>query len=80
MKYLARRAEAAAAQAEQTQEDREFTAARRYDPTMPKTRAKRVSRRDTPVDAFAKSLARQLGTRTGRAIMRGVLGGLFKGR
>jgi len=79
---LARRT-AAAAQAEQAmaqKQTREFNAARRYDPKMPKTRAKPVSRRDTPVDAFAKSFARQLGTRTGQAIMRGVLGGLFKGR
>jgi len=80
---LARRAELAAVEAEKparADDDREFTSARRYEPNMPKTRAKRVSQRDTPVDAFAKSLARQLGTRTGKAIMRGVLGGLFKGR
>jgi hypothetical protein len=30
--------------------------------------------------AFAKSFARQLGTRTGQAVVRGVLGGLFRGR
>ena len=81
---LARRAMVAAGEAERVaraeDDAREFSAARRYDPNMPKTRARRASRRDTPVEAFTKSLARQLGTRTGKAIMRGVLGGLFKGR
>jgi len=37
-------------------------------------------RGDTVVQAFAKSFARQLGGRTGQALIRGVLGGLFKGR
>jgi hypothetical protein len=31
-------------------------------------------------EAFAKSFARQLGSRSGQALVRGVLGGLFKGR
>jgi uncharacterized protein len=37
-------------------------------------------RGDTVVQAFANSFARQLGGRTGQALIRGVLGGLFKGR
>ena len=37
-------------------------------------------RGDTVIQAFAKSFARQLGGRTGQALIRGVLGGLFKGR
>lgn len=41
---------------------------------------KRSRRGDTVAEAFAKSLARQLGTNTGKALVRGVLGGLFKGR
>jgi DNA helicase HerA-like ATPase len=42
---------------------------------------KRSSRRgDSVGEAFAKSLARQLGSNTGKAIVRGVLGGLFRGR
>jgi uncharacterized protein len=45
--------------------------------TAPKTPARRG---DTVVQAFAKSFARQLGGRTGQALIRGVLGGLFKGR
>ena len=40
----------------------------------------RASRSDSPVDAFAKSFARQLGTQSGRALTRGVLGTLFRGR
>ena len=37
-------------------------------------------KRGLHVGPFAKSLARQLGTQTGRAVVRGVLGGLFRGR
>ena len=84
---LARRAEEAAAEAaraeeaEETQEMqlREFNTARRY-------KAPRVSRStsrgrgDTVGTAFAKSLARSLGSKAGRAIVRGVLGGIFRGR
>jgi uncharacterized protein len=87
---LAKRAEAAAREAEatlartQAKEDREFNAARRYNPSMPRTRSSkassRSSSRETAVEAFAKSMARQLGTRAGKSIMRGVLGGLLRGR
>ncbi|NBB98441.1 MAG: DUF853 family protein [Alphaproteobacteria bacterium] len=86
---LAKRAEAAAratetalAQPEQNK-DREFNSARRYDPSMPRKAGRAPSRssgRETAVEAFAKSMARQLGTRAGKSILRGVLGGLFKGR
>ncbi|MCC0077604.1 MAG: DUF853 family protein [Rhodobacter sp.] len=44
------------------------------------TRSSRSSRSDSVVDAFTKSMARSLGTRAGSAIVRGVLGGLFRGR
>lgn len=89
---LARRAEAAAKEAgtalkkaeADAQTEREFNAARRYEPpargAARKAPARRASRSDTPVDAFAKSMARQLGSRTGRALVRGVLGGLLRGR
>jgi len=40
----------------------------------------RSSRSDTAVEAFTKSMARSIGTRAGSAIVRGVLGGLFRGR
>jgi uncharacterized protein len=72
---------------EKTAEERtrEFTAARRYEPVPRSTTrapAKRTtsSRSDTPLDAFTKSMARQLGSKTGQALVRGVLGTLLKGR
>ncbi|MDS9468508.1 DUF853 family protein [Paracoccus sp. MBLB3053] len=40
----------------------------------------RSSNRDTIASAFGKSLARQLGTRTGQALVRGVLGSLFRNK
>ena len=65
----------------QKEPDRDLKAARRYDgspqPTEPKTPG---SRSDSLGTAFAKSFARQLGTRSGQAIVRGILGGLFKAR
>ena len=77
---LARRAEAAAAEAGAGPEgEREFSAARRYRPGTTAA-PKRTSRTDSPTDAFAKSFARQLGTQAGRALVRGVLGGLFRAR
>jgi len=44
------------------------------------TRTTRSSRSDTAVEAFTKSMARSIGTRAGSAIVRGVLGTLFRGR
>lgn len=38
------------------------------------------SRSDSVGEAFAKSFARQLGSKTGQAIVRGILGSLFKSR
>lgn len=91
---LARRAEAAAREAEreewreQEREEREYTRGRRYQPggssrrvkTTRSTSRRRSSRSDTVVEAFTKSMARSIGTRAGSAIVRGVLGGLFRGR
>jgi DNA helicase HerA-like ATPase len=62
---------------------REFQKARRYDGgTTRKTssRKKTSSRRDSVGTTFAKSFARQLGTKAGQSLIRGVLGSLFKGR
>jgi hypothetical protein len=69
---------------------REFNSARRYDGgtlrsfpdgaqsrSAPKPAARRS---DSVTEAFAKSFARQLGTKSGQALVRGVLGSLFKGR
>jgi len=38
------------------------------------------SRGDSAAQAFAKSFARQLGSRSGQALIRGILGSIFKGR
>jgi DNA helicase HerA-like ATPase len=70
---------------EKTAEERtrEFTAARRYQPVSRTTRAKTPAparRGDSAMDAFTKSMARQLGSKTGQALVRGVLGTLLKGR
>jgi hypothetical protein len=84
---LRARAETAAkaAEAEETRaeaEKREFERARRYDgkgyaEEKPKRSA---SRSDSIGITFAKSFARQLGTKSGQAVVRGVLGSLFGGR
>lgn len=85
----AERAEALERETESTAE-REFQAGRRYSGTRVSrststgksgagTRG-RSSRSDSIATTFAKSFARQLGTRSGQALVRGVLGGLFRGR
>ena len=64
--------------------DDAFNNARRWDggttaakpAAAPKPAAKRG---DSVAEAFAKSFARQLGSRSGQALVRGVLGSLFKG-
>ena len=59
----------------------DFKSARRYDSgrdAAPKPAAR--SRGDSITTTFAKSFARQLGTRSGQAIIRGVLGSLFGSR
>ncbi|MDO8884096.1 helicase HerA-like domain-containing protein, partial [Pseudotabrizicola sp.] len=81
-------AEAAAAEAkaaEPRQDDGGFSKGRRYDggtTTRATKPAPRTTSRssDSVGEAFAKSFARQLGTRSGQAIVRGVLGSLFKKR
>lgn len=61
----------------------EFSRARRYDGRDDRkdtTTKKTSSRSDSIGEAFAKSFARQLGSKTGQAIVRGVLGSIFKSR
>ncbi|MBD3679316.1 MAG: DUF853 family protein [Rhodobacteraceae bacterium] len=72
----AEKAEAEAARAEE--EDREFRAARRWSGDAPKRTSSR--RGDSLGEALGKAVIRELGGTTGRRIVRGILGGLFKGR
>jgi DNA helicase HerA-like ATPase len=64
----------------------EFSRARRYDGGSRREPARDSGRKtssrssDSIGEAFAKSFARQLGTKSGQAIVRGVLGSLFKRR
>lgn len=90
---LSRRAEDAAragAEAEQRATDDkalfdmkqdEYRSARRYEPARERKTASVGSRSsDSIAEVFGKSLARQLGTKSGQALVRGVLGSLFRGR
>ena len=56
--------------------------ARRYDPrlSIPREGAGASRRGDSMAAAFGKSMARSIGTRAGTAVVRGVLGTLFRGR
>lgn len=71
---LARRAEAASKDA-QARLEQEAPDRRSSDETP-----RRASRGDSPLQAFVKSFARQLGSRSGQALIRGILGSLIKGR
>ncbi|HEY7803429.1 MAG TPA: helicase HerA-like domain-containing protein [Orrella sp.] len=82
---LARRAEAAASQAQAKQEPKQegSEATQTQDASAKPSRGGSggSSRRgDSVIEAFFKSFARQLGTRSGRALIRGILGSLMKGR
>jgi uncharacterized protein len=77
---LSRRAAEAARAAETAAEEAaEFTAARRYSPPAPRARSPRGG--DTSLGgALATAVVKELQGTTGRRIVRGILGGLFKGR
>jgi DNA helicase HerA-like ATPase len=85
---LQARADAAATAAAETEAEeqkmkddlRELKQARRYDGQTVGRSTSRSSRSDSIATSFGKSLARQLGTKTGQAIVRGILGSLFKSR
>ena len=84
LQQRAAKAAQAAARAEEVatgaaDEGRSFTAARRYSAGDAKRPSTARGRSDSIGTAFAKSFARQLGTRTGQAVVRGILGGLFRG-
>jgi len=83
---LTARAEAAAAEAALAEKmladakadaeaDKALSRARRYDPRASARRAE-----TSVAETVTKTLVKQLGTRQGQAMMRGILGGLFKGR
>ncbi|SFB78319.1 helicase HerA-like domain-containing protein [Tropicimonas isoalkanivorans] len=71
-------------EAESSTAEREYSAGRRYSGTRvgrsTSKPARRSSRTDSVGEAFAKSFARQLGTKSGQAVVRGILGSLFKGK
>ncbi len=73
-------AAAAEDEAKKADVDREFERARRYDGKGYEAPKKSTGRSDSVGTAFAKSFARQLGTKSGQAIIRGVLGSLFGSR
>ncbi len=86
---LAKRAEEAAAAAEraEAQEDeenaakREYSSARRYSGTRVRRSSSRYRRDpDTFGSAISEAVIKELKGTTGRRIVRGILGGLFKGR
>lgn len=68
------------AAAQKSAQDREYQNARRYDGGATTAAPKRSSsnRSDSIGETFVKSFARQLGSKSGQAIIRGVLGSLFK--
>gem|GEM_PF-2625545 len=85
---LKARAEAAseeveAAEAEETRA-REFKSARRYEAgsssTSTRKSTRRSSRSDSIGETLVKSVIKTASTQSGRKFIRGVLGGLFKGR
>ena len=72
--------DAAELEEKQAEEKREFERARRYDGTgyaEDKPKRTSTSRSDSIGTAFAKSFARQLGTKSGQALVRGILGSIF---
>lgn len=75
--------EAEKAEAEAEEEEREFRSARRYSPTGSRTTRSSSRSRKSPEslgEALGKAVIKELGGTTGRRIVRGILGGLFKSR
>lgn len=86
--HAAQEANAAETQSQQQadQAESEFRNARRYDggsagrTTSAAPKKANSSRSDSIGETFAKSFARSLGSKTGQAVIRGVLGSLFRSR
>ncbi|MBR2656759.1 MAG: DUF853 family protein [Loktanella sp.] len=77
---LARRALEAGKAAAAAEAEREFNTARRYTPATARN-APRARANDTSIGgAFASAITKELKGATGQRLVRGILGGLFKGR
>ncbi len=78
----AKAAEAAeAAEVQKVEEEREFKTGRRYDGGASGSRSGRSSKKETSFgEALTKNVMKELTGTTGRRIVRGILGGLFKAR
>ncbi|MFU8863313.1 MAG: helicase HerA-like domain-containing protein [Rhodobacterales bacterium] len=74
--------EAAAAEAQAKEEEREFKAARRYQPNTPAKRSStsRARQPETLGEALGAAVMKELKGTTGKRIVRGLMGGLFRGR
>lgn len=74
--------EAAAAEAQAKEEEREFRAARRYQPNTPAPRSStsRARQPETLGEALGAAVMKELKGTTGKRIVRGLMGGLFRGR
>lgn len=72
--------EAERREAEAEEREREFKQARRYESDRVGRSTSRTSRSDSVGDKLTKMVVRELTGTTGRRIVRGILGGLFKGR
>ncbi|MEM6276862.1 MAG: helicase HerA-like domain-containing protein [Pseudomonadota bacterium] len=85
---LTKRAEAAAAEAEKAEAaeeeaetmEREYRAARRYSGSRVSRSTSRRVGKDSVGSALSSAIIKELKGTTGRRLVRGVLGGLFKGR
>ncbi len=86
---LTQRAEASAQEAEKAEEEveelpameREYRAARRYSGSRVSRSSSRITRKkDTFASAMSEAVIKELKGTTGRRLVRGILGGLFKGR
>jgi DNA helicase HerA-like ATPase len=73
-------AAAAAAEEAEAERAREFKAARRYGAGTSSGQSRRVREPESLGGALASAVMKELTGTTGRRIVRGILGGLFKGR
>ena len=77
---LARRANAAAEEAEAANETREFTATRRYGGSVKRSSRTAGAKDEGLADAPATAFVKEMKGTTGRRIIRGILGSMFKSR